>query len=158
MAAHAPTFYAYRTPLGPVTIRADEHGVTDVVWGNVTLDGTCAPSMLTNRAANELLEFLAGKRTLFDVPTAPPGSAFQKDVWRAVTEIPYGQTRTSAQVAEQLGRPGSYRAVGAAVRRNPLAVLVPTHRIVGSDGHLLGTGEQARRNARLLENERAHLS
>lgn len=150
----APSFYAYRTPLGPVTIRADARGVTDVVFGNVALDGARRPNATTNRAANELLEYLAGKRAAFDVPLALAGSAFQQEVWRAVGRIPYGQVRTSAEVAGSLGRPSSYRAVGGALRRNPAAVLVPAHRIVGTDGRPLGTGPGAERAARLLEMER----
>ena len=165
MPACAPSYFVYRTPYGPMTIRASAEGVTDVAFGDVALDGQRMPTELASRTATELLEYFAGKRRAFDVPVSPRGTAFQRAVWDELARTPYGETRTSAQLASALGVPGSYRAVGAAVRRNPVAVLVPDHRVVGADGR---TPEPARRpscagpcshsNERpILPHERLHL-
>lgn len=153
-----PSFYSYRTPFGSVTLRSDGRGITDLAFGNATFDGDFRPSDLTNRAANELLEFLAGKRQWFGVPVNPAGSAFQQAVWSEVSLIPYGETQTNAQVASSLGKPDSYRVVGSAVRRNPVPVLIPGHRVVGIDGHPLGTGAETKRAEWLLGIERQNVN
>lgn len=153
MAAPVGTHYAYRTPHGPVTIAANERGITRVAFGGAPLPGERRPSELANRAATELLEYFAGKRRAFDVPLDPDGTPFQLAVWRAIERIPYGQTLTAADVAALLGKPASYRAVGGAVHRNPLAVLVPDHRIVGAGG--VPIGPDARLRGALLALERA---
>ncbi len=157
MAANAPAYYPYRTPHGLLTIRIGEAGVTDVAFGDVVFPGERRPSELANRTATELLEYFAGKRRMFDVPLAPQGSAFQKTVWNALASVPYGSTCTSATIAQALGKPSSYRSVGAAVKKNPLAVLVPDHRMVGVSGETLGSGPDARLRHALLELEREHL-
>ncbi len=86
----------------------------------------------------QLAEYFAGRRKRFEIPLAPSGTAFQLSVWRALKKIPYGQTRSYAQLAEALGRPEAFRAVGTANGANPLPVLLPCHRVVGSDGSLHG--------------------
>ena len=140
MAARVGTHYAYRTPHGLVTIATSDRGVTRVVFGDAPLPG-------------ELLEYFAGKRRAFDVPLAPAGTPFQLAVWRELERIPYGETLTTADVAALLDKPSSYRAVGNAVHKNPLAVLVPDHRIVGAGGAPLGAN--ARLRGALLALERA---
>ena len=154
MPACAPSYFVYRTPYGPMTIRASAEGVTDVAFGDVALDGQRMPTELASRTATELLEYFAGKRRAFDVPVSPRGTAFQRAVWDELARTPYGETRTSAQLASALGDPGSYRAVGAAVRRNPVAVLVPDHRVVGADGRTPGAGKASQLRRALLAFER----
>ena len=154
MAARVGTHYAYRTPHGLVTIATSDRGVTRVVFGDAPLPGERRPSELANRTATELLEYFAGKRRAFDVPVSPRGTAFQRAVWDELARTPYGETRTSAQLASALGVPGSYRAVGAAVRRNPVAVLVPDHRVVGADGRTPGAGKASQLRRALLAFER----
>ncbi|HEY8526636.1 MAG TPA: methylated-DNA--[protein]-cysteine S-methyltransferase [Acidimicrobiales bacterium] len=104
-------------------------------------------------AADQLGAYFAGERTAFDLPLAPPGTAFQRAVWRAVTGIPYGETRTYGELAATLGRPGSARAVGAANGRNPIAIVVPCHRVIGADRTLTGYagGLDAKRTLLRLE-------
>ncbi len=148
------THFAYRTPYGPVTIRTCNEGITDVALGDVALAGPRQPSALSNQAATELLEYFAGKRRSFDVPLALQGSAFQRAVWDALSQVPYGETRTSAQLADLLGKPGSYRAVGAALRKTRAASLVPGHRLVGADGRIPGADKTAQLRRALLEMER----
>ncbi len=90
----------------------------------------------------ELDEYFAGERTEFSVPLAPHGTEFQRRVWDALLTIPYGQTRSYGEIARQIGEPGweAARAVGAANGRNPIAIVVPCHRVIGADGSLVGYG------------------
>lgn len=151
------TFFRYPTPVGPVTIAASEAGVAGLSFGGEGPAGAREhPSAISNQAATELLEYLAGKRRAFDVPLDLEGSDFQLQVWQAVRDVPYGEGRTSSDIARAIGSPGSHRSVGAAVKRNPVAVAVPVHRIVRADGSPLGTGTAADRQAKLLAFERLH--
>lgn len=148
MASHDTTYYTYRTPHGHITIGSRAGRISAVVLGETALPGTRRPAEITNLCANELLEYFAGKRTTFDLPLLIEGSDFQKSVWAAALSIPYGQTRTNAEIAAAIGRPSAFRMVGGAVRRNPLAVLVPAHRIVGANGKASGNDRNAHlRNA-----------
>jgi methylated-DNA-[protein]-cysteine S-methyltransferase len=105
-------------------------------------------------AAEQLEEYFAGERTAFTLRTRLHGSAFQRRVWQALTTIPYGQTWSYAQLADAVGRPDRVRAVGATNGRNPLAVVVPCHRVIGSDGSLTGYGGGLARKRFLLDLER----
>lgn len=147
-------FYVYRTPHGPLTIRSEGNAITDIALGEVALPGTRKPSAAANEAATQILEYLAGKRRSFDLELAPTGSAFQKLVWNALREIPYGESLTCADMARTLGRPGAHRSVGSAVRSNPLAIVVPAHRVVGANGTPLGSGRTADVKQALLRMER----
>lgn len=129
MASSQSTYCTYATPHGPITLRATRHGVAEIVFGKQNLEGTCAASAVTNEAATQLQEYLAGKRTAFTVPLDLQGSSFQKAVWTELCSIPYGQTRTAADIAQALGKPGSHRSVGTAIRQNKLAPFVPSHRV-----------------------------
>jgi methylated-DNA-[protein]-cysteine S-methyltransferase len=115
-------------------------------------DGEAAPLAECRR---QLLEFLEGTRRAFDVPLAPEGSEFQRRVWIEIARIPYGATLTYAELAARAGVAGSARAAGAATGRNPLSIVVPCHRVVGSDGSLTGYAGGIARKARLLEIEGA---
>ncbi|WP_341678958.1 methylated-DNA--[protein]-cysteine S-methyltransferase [Niveibacterium sp. SC-1] len=90
------------------------------------------------RARTQLQEYFSGVRREFDLPFAPEGSAHQRQVWAAIAQVPFGQTRGYGQVAEAIGRPKASRAVGAATGRNPLSVFIPCHRLVGGAGALTG--------------------
>lgn len=89
-------------------------------------------------AADQLSEYFAGRRRSFDLPLRPAGTAFQREVWSAMTAIPFGATAGYGELAGRVGRPAASRAVGAACGRNPLPIVVPCHRVVGSDGSLTG--------------------
>ena len=101
----------------------------------------------------QLDEYFAGDRQEFDLPLAPAGTPFQRQVWEALASIPYGEVTSYAALADRLGRPGSARAVGAANGANPLAIVVPCHRVVGADGTLTGYagGLDAKRTLLTLE-------
>jgi methylated-DNA-[protein]-cysteine S-methyltransferase len=105
-------------------------------------------------AVRELLEHLAGRRTRFSVPLAPQGTEFQRRVWRALEGIPFGETRSYGQLAAAIGRPTASRAVGAANARNPLAIFIPCHRVIGAQGDLTGFAGGHAAKKLLLELER----
>lgn len=158
VSTHPLAYYVYRTAYGALTICVNENGVQNVALGAVAFDAPRRPTELSNKAATELQEYLAGKRLAFDVPTSPCGSDFQRAAWSEIARIPYGMARTATDIARALGRPGSHRAVGQAVRENPLAIIVPDHRVVGSDGHSLLKGAPGRVREALLRMEKGHLN
>ena len=109
---------------------------------------------LLREVADQLAAYFAGRLQVFRVPLAPPGTAFQRAVWEGLYAIAYGQTRTYAEHATAIGRPRAFRAVGAANGQNPISIVVPCHRLVGSDGRLTGYGGGLDAKARLLALER----
>jgi methylated-DNA-[protein]-cysteine S-methyltransferase len=104
-------------------------------------------------ARTQLAEYFAGRRTVFDLPLAMAGSPFQRRAWRALQDIPYGETISYGDQARRIGRPADPRAVGQANGRNPIAVIVPCHRVIGADGSLTGYGGGVERKRLLLELE-----
>ena len=106
----------------------------------------------------QLQEYFAGSRRVFDLPLASDGTGFQRSVWAALREVPYGQTASYAQIAARVGSPTAYRAVGSANGRNPLSIIVPCHRIVGANGLLIGYAGGIDAKRWLLAHERAHLA
>ncbi|MBQ9000972.1 MAG: methylated-DNA--[Eggerthellaceae bacterium] len=140
MADNVDTCFTYATPHGPVTLRATRRGLVEVAFSAAPRDAQLSANATTNQAANELQEYLAGKRTSFDVPLDPQGSAFQHTVWECVCEIPYGETRTAADVAAAIGKPGSHRSVGTAIKLCRLAPFIPAHRVMAANA----TGQQAK--------------
>jgi methylated-DNA-[protein]-cysteine S-methyltransferase len=105
-------------------------------------------------AHSQLDQYFAGSRKVFDLPLAPNGTSFQRAVWNAIAQVPWGETLTYAELASRAGHPGSARAAGAATGRNPLSIIVPCHRIVGSDGSLTGYAGGLDRKQKLLALER----
>lgn len=150
------SYFVYPTPFGPITVGATPDAVRAVALGETPMDGQRRPTEVSNACSTQLLEYFAGKRRAFDVPVKLEGSAFQLKVWQAVANIPYGQTRTSQQIAEAIGQPASFRMVGAAVKKNPLAVIIPAHRVVGANGKPAGADHSSRLRAAFLELERRH--
>ena len=108
------------------------------------------------QAERELGEYFSGTRRGFDLPLAPQGTDFQRRVWRALQDIPYGQTRSYAQLAAAVGAPRACRAVGGANGRNPLPILIPCHRVIAADGRLAGFSAGLERKEALLELEGIH--
>ncbi len=109
-------------------------------------------------AARQLAEYFAGERTTFELRLAPLGTAFQQLVWRALTTIPFGETRTYGQQAVLVERPSASRAVGAANGKNPIGIIVPCHRVIGSNGTLTGYAGGLAMKQFLLEHERRYSS
>lgn len=105
------------------------------------------------RARAQLAEYFTGDRQEFDLDLEPAGTEFQRMVWKALLTIPYGEVRSYGEIAEQIGKPGAARAVGLANGRNPIAVIVPCHRVIGASGHLTGYGGGLDRKRYLLDLE-----
>src|SRR5205085_6126956 len=104
-------------------------------------------------AARQVREYFAGERTSFDLPLAPAGTDFDREVWAELAQVGYGRTISYGELADRIGRPGSARAVGAANGRNPIALIVPCHRVIGSSGALTGYAYGVDRKRALLELE-----
>ena len=155
MDGNRPTYYSYFTPAGPITVAANGHAITRIALGKAPLTGVCAPSELTNKAATQVQEYLAGKRTSFSLPLSTCGTPFQQQVWNAVADIPYAQTATAADIACRIGHAGAHRAVGAAARACPFAIAVPLHRLVRANGQPWGEGKPARVRGALLKLEQS---
>ena len=136
--------YAYLdSPLGSILLGAGEGGLTLINFqagtGPVTPDPAWREAGEPFREARrQVAAYFAGDLERFDLPLAPEGTLFQRRVWEELRRIPYGQTRSYGQLAHRLGKPGAARAVGAANGRNPLPIVVPCHRVIGSDGSLTG--------------------
>lgn len=154
--AQALTYFVYNTPLGRLTIASNGRAITHVLFGDCKLPGERRATALTNLASNQLQEFLAGRRKKFDLPLEPEGTDFQKQVWSALRDIPYGQTRSYAELAKAIGKPSSARAVGMANNRNPICIIVPCHRVIGANGKLVGYAAGLHIKKWLLELESKH--
>lgn len=151
------TFYSYPGPSGTITITSSTKGVVHVSFEGWHVDGaTQKPSAISNEAATQLSEYLAGKRQTFDLPLDLTGTEFQLQVWEEMTRIPYGTFITCSELAKRIGRDGSHRMVGAAVRANPLTIIVPSHRVTNASGKHLGADLTARRQQNVLAFEKAH--
>lgn len=108
-------------------------------------------------AIAQLKAYFAGELHEFDLPLAPAGTAFQQRTWKALLDIPYGETRSYGEIARQIGKPTASRAVGAANGVNPLPIVIPCHRVIGSSGHLVGFGGGLAAKERLLVLEQRHV-
>ncbi|WP_346699719.1 methylated-DNA--[protein]-cysteine S-methyltransferase [uncultured Alistipes sp.] len=147
------------TPVGPVTVTASDDAVTGLCFGTELPEDSLLcreedATPLLREAAAQLREYFAGTRRAFTLPLAPAGTAFQQRVWKALRTIPCGETRTYKQIAEQIGRNRAYRAVGMANNRNPIAILIPCHRVIGHDGRLTGYAGGLGIKERLLDLEK----
>ena len=141
--------YTYDTELGSVTF-AEEDGALLVISTHRSVEGVCKETALIKEAHWQLTEYLRGERKAFDLPLNPQGTDFQKRVWKALCDIPYGETRSYKQIAEAIGNPKAVRAVGMANNRNPLLVVVPCHRVIGANGKLVGYAAGLDKKAFLL--------
>ena len=149
------------SPVGELTLVADESGLTAILWENDKPDrvrlgalNEKADHPVLVETERQLGEYFAGERRTFDVPLSFAGTDFQKRVWAALLAIPFGETRSYGEIADQLGTPGASRAVGAANGRNPISIIAPCHRVVGSNGKLTGFAGGLEAKAFLLELER----
>jgi methylated-DNA-[protein]-cysteine S-methyltransferase len=126
------------SPMGSMTIASSERGLVSVQFGlNMPADGLI-DDVANHDVAEQLQEYFEGKRTHFDLPLDIKGTPFQVAVWNELLKIPYGSTCSYMDIARSLGKPGAARAVGMANHENPIAVVIPCHRVVGSDGSLTG--------------------
>ncbi len=173
---------AMNSIIGTITVHACEFGVLSVDFGNqadhepiisylqsndaivrnrmtnFSEKQNCGETELAKRfvkeAVRQMNEYFSGERLEFTVPLVYEGTVFQKEVWQALAEIPYGETRTYADIATKIGRPKAVRAVGQANHANPIAIMIPCHRVIGSGGSLVGyAGSRVELKSALLELE-----
>lgn len=127
------------TPVGDFWINANIEGITETSFAPLPLNEMEADNPHLLQAKQELEEYFAGKRQNFSVPLAiSAGTPFQREVWQALLDIPYGETLCYQEVAEKIDRPKAVRAIGQANRNNPLPILVPCHRVIGKNGKMTG--------------------
>ena len=151
----ANRFTYYDSPLGTVTLQANEQGLLGVWFETHTTKpedlGTQEASFPIFQSVKDQLDrYFAGEAVQFDVPIAAKGTPFQQSVWHALTTIPYGETWSYAQLADAIGNPKAVRAVGLANGKNPVSVIVPCHRVIGKNGKLTGYAGGIERKQRLL--------
>jgi methylated-DNA-[protein]-cysteine S-methyltransferase len=148
MNAIEPVHYLYKlipSPVGRLTLVADRSALVAILWekerpGRVRL-GTmneADDNAILLEVERQLKEYFDGERSRFDLPLNFQGTAFQRKVWNALLDIPYGETRTYGEIAMAIGNPAAVRAVGAANGRNPISIVAPCHRVIGSSGELTG--------------------
>lgn len=160
-------FDSFESPIGTLTAAATDAGLTALLfetrrhgpseaetarWRAAREAGAPATRVL-DAARAQLGAYFAGTLTAFDLPLAPRGTPFQHRVWRALLEIPYGETVSYAEIARRIGAPDAVRAVGAANGRNPVSIVVPCHRVIGANGALTGYGGGIERKRWLLAHE-----
>ncbi len=156
------TYLRFETPLGAMLAVARDAALVGLDFTDARYAPAIAEdwredprSALLGDCARQLAEYFAGRRKRFELPLAPQGTPFQRRVWDAIARIPCGATISYAELAMRSGAPGAARAAGAATGRNPLAIVIPCHRVIGAHGELAGYGGGVRRKARLLEHEGA---
>ena len=139
------SFMYMLTPVGQLKLVANETALVAVLWQNENPKRVRLEELLEQHdhpilceAQQQLAEYFAGTRQQFDLPLDFDGTYFQKQVWQALLQIPYGETRSYKQIAEQLGNPKAVRAVGAANGKNPISIIAPCHRVIGASGKLVG--------------------
>jgi methylated-DNA-[protein]-cysteine S-methyltransferase len=144
------------SPVGPLALTVDDDGaLTRIGFGA----GDVSDDPRFDRVVNQLAEYFAGRRTDFDLDVRPDvGSPFERRVWAELLEIPYGETASYGEIAARIGHPGKARAVGRANGRNPIAIVCPCHRVIGSDGSLTGYGGGLENKRTLLDLEAGALT
>ena len=157
--------YAYKTmpsPVGLLTLVATDRGLAAILWENeragrvnVELEHEERRHPVLLEAEQQLREYFDGRRTSFTLKLDVAGTDFQRQVWHALLTIPFGETRSYAEIARQIGRPKAVRAVGAANGRNPLSIVAPCHRVIGTNGKLTGFAGGLDTKAFLLALERS---
>jgi len=153
-------FCLLASPVGQLTLIASDKGLMAVLWENedpkrVGIDQgeQCDDFPLLQQATQQLHEYFDGERTIFSLPLHFTGTEFQQQVWHALLTIPYGETRSYLQIAQQIGNEKSVRAVGAANGKNPISIIAPCHRVIGSSGKLTGFAGGLEAKAFLLQLE-----
>ncbi len=141
------------SPLGTLELKGDTEGLQSVRFANDISEPTGEIPESLRDVAKQLQEYFEGGRTDFDIKCNPDGTPFQKKVWRALMEVPYGKTKSYLQLSRELGDEKAIRAVASANGKNPIAIIIPCHRVVGSDGSLTGYAGGLNRKKWLLDHE-----
>ena len=151
------------SPVGRLCLAATDEGLTHILFVDrmerepSPVAGSGAAARIVSETERQLTDYFAGRRTRFDVPLAPTGTEFQLAAWKALADVPYGETISYAELAIRMDRPSAVRAVGAANGANPIPIILPCHRIIGADGTLTGYGGGLETKRRLLALEGVEL-
>lgn len=134
--------YFYETPVGKIGLADNGRAITDLFFGEDSplTEYIINETELLKSAYKQLMEYFSGSRKIFDLSLAFEGTSFQQKVWKALLTIPYGQVRSYKDIAKQTGNEKACRAVGMANNRNSIGIIIPCHRVIGSDGKLVGYG------------------
>lgn len=148
--------FIYETMVGDIGIGDNGEAITDVFFGkayNIN-DFTVRETELIKLAYEQIMDYFNGKSKRFNLPLYVEGTEFQKNVWKALMTIPYGETRSYKEIGELVGRPKAARAVGMANNKNPISIIIPCHRVIGSNGKLVGYGGGIKVKEELLNLEK----
>lgn len=132
--------FFYSTKIGKIGIQENGHAITKVYFPREDMpkDAIINETPLLKEAAKQLRDYLEGKRRSFTLNLAPEGTEFMRSVWKSLQNIPYGETCSYKEIAERIGNPKAYRAVGLANNKNPIPIFIPCHRVIGANGKLVG--------------------
>lgn len=153
-------YHRLKTPIGDLRMLSNGAALVAIEWPGQHTDSSGENDTLDDvlrQAVEQLQAYFDGRRTHFELPLDPQGTPFQHSVWDALRRIPYGEHRAYRDIAQEIGRPRAVRAVGAANGRNPLPIVVPCHRVIGSNGSLTGFAGGLEAKRRLLSLEGAQL-
>jgi methylated-DNA-[protein]-cysteine S-methyltransferase len=142
----------YESPIGWIEVKGSEIGISSLIFVDQPRED-CELCSCVEACIHQISEYFRGIRYTFDLPLVLQGTSFQRQVWEQLLGIPYGKTRSYHEVARAIDRPRAMRAVGAANARNPISIIVPCHRVIGSDGSLTGYGGGIWRKEWLLKHE-----
>lgn len=146
--------WVYILPAGEIMIAEEDEAIVEISFTAELAEGAeRKESPLIKRCYQQLVEYFSGERMEFDLPLSPKGSTFQQTVWQALSTIPYGEVYSYGDIARQIGNPKACRAVGGANNRNPIAIVIPCHRVIGANGQLVGYGGGLDKKEMLLELE-----
>ena len=152
-------YCTYQSPLGEIALTANNKGLSALAFQSgkspITFEGLTHTPEKFNQVIQQLTQYFNGERTQFSLALAPNGTAFQKQVWQALTKIPSGETKSYGWIAKSINNEKAVRAVGAANGANPIALIVPCHRVIGSNGKLTGYAGGLALKAKLLMHEGA---
>jgi methylated-DNA-[protein]-cysteine S-methyltransferase len=140
------------SPLGVIEFKASDKGITQVIFCGAD-KGIVKSSDITDGCKQQLLEYFNGNRVAFDMPLDPQGTSFQQSVWTCLSQIPFGEIMTYGDIAKMVNKPKGAQAVGGANGRNPISIIVPCHRVIGSSGALTGYASGIERKLWLLNHE-----
>ncbi len=143
--------YSYNTVIGKIYIAEENNEITNISFKKVAADEKETP--LIKKAFKELEEYFEKKRKTFDLPIAPKGTIFQRKVWDELLKIPYGETVTYKYIARKIGNEKACRAVGMSNNKNPIAIIIPCHRVIGINGNLTGYAGGINLKKKLIELE-----
>lgn len=147
-------YTTYQTSIGSITIVEQQNNIIGILFGQVKpQNAMMQETELLKKTYSQIREYLEGNRKEFTIPIAMQGTCFQRQVWKALQTISYGETKTYQQIAEQIGKPKACRAVGMANHVNPISIIVPCHRVIGKNGKLVGYGGGLEIKKQLLDLE-----